>query len=136
MAGYALQRLCRPTCAVGHIRAECKRCVQQHLGAFAGRGLLSITVLCWGAAMVLSGVATSFEFPFSTRLALGIVTAVAGPAVPSLIGDYFPEQGRGRIYGFVLSGELIGAGFGFVVAGQFALLSWRAPFLALQSHRR
>lgn len=36
-----------------------------------------------------------------------------------------------RIYGYVLSGELIGAGFGFLVAGQFAALSWRAPFFVL-----
>jgi predicted MFS family arabinose efflux permease len=31
----------------------------------------------------------------------------------------------------VLAGELIGAGFGFVIAGQFASLSWRAPFFVL-----
>jgi predicted MFS family arabinose efflux permease len=93
--------------------------------------LLSITVLCWAVAMVLSGIATSFEFLMLARIALGVVVAVAGPAIASLVGDYFPQQERGRIYGFVLSGELIGAGFGFVVAGQFALLSWRAPFFVL-----
>lgn len=93
--------------------------------------LLTWAVGCWAVAMVLSGFATSFVFLLITRLALGIVTAVAGPAVASLTGDYFPQSDRGRVYGFILSGELIGAGFGFVVTGQFALLSWRAPFLAL-----
>jgi MFS family permease len=65
------------------------------------------------------------------RTGLGIVSAVAGPSIASLIGDYFPEHERGRIYGYILSGELVGAGFGFVVAGQFAALSWRAPFFVL-----
>jgi MFS family permease len=93
--------------------------------------LLGIAVLCWGGGMALSGMATSFAFLLSAQIALGVVAAVAAPAIASLIGDFFPQQERGRIYGFVLSGELIGAGFGFVIAGQFALLSWRAPFFVL-----
>jgi predicted MFS family arabinose efflux permease len=105
------------------------------LGALVDRTnrtrLLAIGVLCWGGALVLCGVATSFEFLICARVGLGVVTAVAGPAIASLIGDYFPQHERGRIYGFVLSGELVGAGFGFVVAGQFAVLSWRAPFFVL-----
>ncbi len=93
--------------------------------------MLAWAVTGWGAAMVLSGFATGYEFLLFARLALGAVVAVAGPAIASLVGDYFPERERGRIYGFVLSGELIGAGFGFVIAGQFAVLSWRAPFFVL-----
>lgn len=93
--------------------------------------LLSIAIVCWGVAMTLSGLAPDFAFLLCARIALGVVTALSGPAVASLIGDYFPEQERGKIYGYVLSGELVGAGFGFVVAGQFATLSWRAPFFAL-----
>jgi MFS family permease len=93
--------------------------------------LLAITVTLWGAAMVLSGVATGYDFLLAARVGLGAVTAAAAPAIASLIGDYFPERDRGRIYGYILSGELVGAGFGFLVAGQFANLSWRAPFLVL-----
>lgn len=93
--------------------------------------LLAAAVALWGAAMVLSGVATGYLFLLLARVALGAVTAVAAPAIASLIGDYFPEHERGRIYGYVLSGELVGAGFGFLIAGQFASLSWRAPFFAL-----
>ena len=93
--------------------------------------LLSWGVAAWAAAMVLSGLSTSFLFLVLARVALGMVVAVAGPATASLIGDYFPQQQRGRIYGFVLAGELVGAGFGFVVAGNFATLSWRAPFFVL-----
>lgn len=93
--------------------------------------LLAWAVTGWGAATLLSGLATGYVFLLVTRVALGAMVALAGPAVASLLGDYFPERERGRIYGFVLSGELIGAGFGFAVAGQFASLSWRAPFFVL-----
>jgi MFS family permease len=67
-----------------------------------------------------------------SRVALGGVAATVGPAVASLAGDYFPPSERGRVYGFILSGELIGAGFGFVAAGELtALLSWRWGFWSL-----
>jgi len=105
------------------------------LGALVDRSnrtrVLSFAIIAWAVAMALSGCSTGFVFLLITRMALGAVTAIAGPAVASLIGDYFPERERGRIYGFVLSGELVGAGFGFLVAGQFANLSWRAPFFVL-----
>jgi predicted MFS family arabinose efflux permease len=93
--------------------------------------LLALAILGWGVAMALSAAATDYLFLLLSRLGLGVVTAVAGPAVASLIGDFFPQRDRGRIYGFVLAGELVGSGFGFAVAGQFAVLSWRAPFLVL-----
>jgi predicted MFS family arabinose efflux permease len=93
--------------------------------------LLAGAVATWGLAMFLSGLATGFTFLLCTRALLAVITAVSGPAVASLIGDYFPEHERGRIYGYVLSGELIGVGFGFVVSGQLATISWRVPFFAL-----
>lgn len=93
--------------------------------------LLALGVAAWGVAMLLSGFATGFLFLLLSRVAMGTVVAVGGPAIASLVGDYFPQRERGRIYGFILSGELIGAGFGFTVCGQLALLSWRAPFLFL-----
>lgn len=93
--------------------------------------LLERAVLLWGVAMLLSAVATSYTFLLATRLLLGALVAVAGPAIASMVGDYFPEADRGRVYGYILSGELLGAGVGFMVSGQLALLSWRAPFAAL-----
>jgi MFS family permease len=67
-----------------------------------------------------------------TRIALGGATATAGPVVSSLVGDYFPPQERGRVYGLILAGELVGAGFGFVVSGEVAsAISWRAAFVTL-----
>ncbi|HZD65428.1 MAG TPA: MFS transporter, partial [Acidimicrobiales bacterium] len=95
--------------------------------------LLTAVAGLWAVAMGISGVAPSFLFLLLTRLFLGAVTAVAYPAIASLIGDYFPPAERGQIYGFVASGELIGAGFGIVVAGgaASAFATWRAAFFAL-----
>jgi MFS family permease len=93
--------------------------------------LLVVTIVLWGVATLASATVTSFGELLLIRLALGGVTASSGPAVASLIGDYFPGGERGKIYGYVLSGELLGAGVGFVVTGDVAALSWRAAFVIL-----
>lgn len=94
--------------------------------------LLAVAIALWGVAMVAGSLATSFVFLLLTRLFLGAVAAVAGPAVASLIGDLFPIRERGRIYGLVLAGELVGTGFGLVVSGQIAAAAgWRPAFWAL-----
>jgi MFS family permease len=93
--------------------------------------LLGGAVLTWGMAMIWSSTVTTFGGLLLTRLALGVITAAAGPVVASLIGDYFRSAERGRIYGYVLAGELVGAGAGFAVTGDIAALSWRVAFAIL-----
>jgi predicted MFS family arabinose efflux permease len=92
---------------------------------------LAIVIVLWGVAMVWSATAPDFGQLLVARLALGAVTAAAGPFVASLVGDYFPGSERGRIYGFILAGELVGAGVGFAVTGDIAALSWRAALVIL-----
>jgi len=92
---------------------------------------LGCAVVLWGAAMLMSATATSFGGLLMWRLWLGVVTAAAGPAVASLVGDYFPGSERGKIYSYILTGELLGAGVGFGVTGDVAALSWRAAFVIL-----
>ena len=93
--------------------------------------VLGGVILMWGAAMLWSASVGDFGELLLARVFLGAVTAAAGPLVASLIGDYFLPSERGRIYGFILAGELIGAGFGFAVTGDIATLSWRAAFVIL-----
>jgi MFS family permease len=93
--------------------------------------ILGFALLTWGAAMLWSATASSFGQLLLTRACLGAVTAAAGPVVASLVGDWFPGAERGRIYGFILTGELVGAGVGFAVTGDIAALSWRAAFVIL-----
>jgi predicted MFS family arabinose efflux permease len=92
---------------------------------------LAVAIVVWGAAMIWSATAPNFHDLLLTRVLLGAVTAAAGPFVASLVGDYFAPSERGRIYGFVLAGELAGAGVGFGATGDLAALSWRAAFVVL-----
>lgn len=92
---------------------------------------LSTAVALWGVAMLFSATAGSFGALLLWRLCLGFVTAAAGPAVASLVGDYFSGAERGKIYSYILTGELLGAGVGFTITGDVAALSWRAAFVLL-----
>ncbi len=94
--------------------------------------LLAGSIVLWAVAMVASATATSYTYLLLTRIALGIVVAAAGPGVASLTGDVFPDTERGRIYGYILTGELVGTGSGVLVAGEVtALTSWRWSFAVL-----
>lgn len=94
--------------------------------------LLWISILAWGVAEAASAISFSFVMLLLTRVFLGCVTAAAGPAVGSLTGDLFPAKERSRIYGYILTGELLGAGAGLLIAGDIgSAIDWRAGFLAL-----
>jgi MFS family permease len=91
--------------------------------------LLAAAVALWGVAMAACAGAQGYDWLLLSRLGLGAVTAAAGPAIASLTGDFFAPAERAKIYGYILSGELLGAGFGFVVSGSVAgALSWRWAF--------
>jgi MFS family permease len=93
--------------------------------------MLGAAIVLWGAAMIWSATVGSFGHLLLARLFLGAVTAAAGPIVASLVGDWFASFERGRVYGYILSGELVGAAIGFAVTGGIATLSWRAAFVIL-----
>src|SRR5262249_46588463 len=93
--------------------------------------ILAAAIVVWGGAMIWSATVSTFGELLMTRLVLGGATAAAGPVVASLVGDYFPSSERGRIYGYILAGELAGAGVGFAITGDVAALSWQAAFVLL-----
>ena len=94
--------------------------------------MLSVSILLWSVASVLSGFSASYGHLLLTRLALGAVTATAGPAIASLTGDYFPAYERGRVYSYILGGEIAGTAAGFIISGTVAsVISWRAAFILL-----
>lgn len=96
---------------------------------------LGLVIFLWAAAMLWSASVSDFHELLLARLCLGAVVAAAGPLSASLIGDWFAGSERGRIYGFVLAGETLGAGFGFAVTGDISAVSWiggwRAAFVVL-----
>jgi predicted MFS family arabinose efflux permease len=91
--------------------------------------LLAISIGLWAVATVFAGAATSFVWLVIARAALGVVTATTGPTIASLTGDFFPARSRARMLGYILGGELVGSGIGFVVSGEIAaLVGWRFAF--------
>ncbi len=89
--------------------------------------LLAASIGLWAVATVASALTTSYTQLLETRVVLGIVTATAGPAVASLTGDYFSPAERGRVWGWILSGEVVGLAVGVVISGNLAsALGWRA----------
>src|SRR6266480_2938111 len=50
---------------------------------------LAVAIVLWGGAMIWSATVSSFGELLLARLALGGVTAIAGPFIASLVGDYF-----------------------------------------------
>jgi MFS family permease len=94
--------------------------------------LLAASIVLWSIASAASGFAGSYGTLLLTRLALGAVNATAGPAIASLTGDYFPGRERGRIYAYILGGEVAGTAAGFIVSGTVAsVISWRVAFVLL-----
>ena len=91
--------------------------------------MLAAAVLAWSFALATGGLATSYLMLVFTRVAGGAVVATAGPVTASLIGDYFPVAERGRVYGAILSGELVGTAVGLLLSGDVAAAwSWRFAF--------
>jgi MFS family permease len=93
--------------------------------------MLSLSIVLWSIASLLSAFAGSYSSLLLSRLLLGAVTATAGPAIASLTGDYFPARERGRVYAYILGGEIAGTAVGFIVSGSVAAITWRAAFLLL-----
>jgi MFS family permease len=94
--------------------------------------LLSITIVLWSVASLLSAFASSYSSLLLTRLMLGAVTASAGPAIASLTGDYFAAGERGRVWAYILGGEIAGTAVGFIISGSVAsLIDWRGAFVLL-----
>src|SRR6202042_2781200 len=92
----------------------------------------SVSIVAWSIASFASAFAGGYSTLLLTRLLLGAVTATAGPAIASLTGDYFPGRERGRVYAYILGGEVAGTAAGFIVSGTVAsIISWRAAFVLL-----
>jgi len=93
--------------------------------------MVSAAVVLWGVAELVSALSPDYVFLLVVRVLLGALTAVTGPTLASLTGDLFPSRERSEIYGYILTGELLGAGFGLLIAGVLSSIATWRPALAV-----
>lgn len=90
--------------------------------------LLAVCTGVWALAEIAGALSGSYMMLLVARLFLGVVLA-ATPAVMSLVGDWFPVSRRARMFGYILSGELLGTALGYLVIGPVGrVLGWRWGF--------
>jgi MFS family permease len=93
------------------------------------RNVIGVGVCVWSVATLLTGLARSFTQLFAARALLGIGEAGYFPAGTSLLGDYFPQQVRGRAMAIWGAGSYLGIAVGFAGGGLIASrLGWRPAF--------
>jgi len=99
---------------------------------FKRTALLAAAIVLWTLAMGATGAALSFAMLLGARVFLGIVTAVARPAIASMIGDSFPLAHRSRAMSVIDSGDLVGTGVALLAGALFAsFFGWRGVFWLL-----
>jgi MFS family permease len=80
--------------------------------------MLSFSIVLSSIASLMVAFSHSYEQLLVTRLALGAVTATAGPAIASLTGDSFPARERGGVYAYIRGGEIAGEAAGCIGGGR------------------
>jgi MFS transporter, Spinster family, sphingosine-1-phosphate transporter len=92
--------------------------------AIAGAG-----VLVWSAATFGSGLAPTFAVLLAARVVIGVGEASYTVVTPSLLGDYYPPERRGRVLAFFYAAIPVGSAIGFAVGGAVGThLGWRWAF--------
>ncbi len=90
------------------------------------------TIVAWSGLTALTAAMPDFGSLVAIRSALGFGQAITEPSAASLIGDYYPQEQRGKAFSvqqcLLLAGIGVGIGVGGVVG---ATLGWRAAFLVV-----
>lgn len=99
---------------------------------FDVRIVLAAGVLLWSLATAATGLAGGFISIFVLRLALALGECVTFPSWQLIVSRYSAEHERGRMNGFIGSGQGIGPMLGTLFGGlAMAHFGWRAMFLGL-----
>ena len=84
----------------------------------------------WGVCSLLTGMATTLWMLGAFRAGSGIGKAVVDPTHSSLLSDYYPPEGRAKVFSAHRAANAVGQFIGPVSAGFIASwTSWRWPFV-------
>lgn len=91
--------------------------------------LAGLGVLVWSLATFGSGLAPTFGLLLVARVVIGVGEASYTVVTPSLLGDYYPSERRGRILAIFYAAIPVGSAIGFVVGSAVGThLGWRWAF--------
>jgi MFS family permease len=95
------------------------------------RHIITAALAAWSAMTVLCGMAQNYVQLFMARIGVGIGEAGMLPPTHSLVGDYFPPDGRSIAFAVLTFGNSSGMALGMVGGGYIAEeFGWRAAFIA------
>ena len=98
----------------------------EHFGA---RRVLTVGVLVWSTATLLTGFANGLFMLIAMRLMLGLGESVAFPSVSKILAVVVQDSERGRANGVTGFGYLIGPAIGTIVGGLLmSRIGWRPVF--------
>lgn len=106
------------------------------IARWADRGnrvkIISITTMLWSAAVVLSGMATTFVQMLLVRIGVAVGEAGCVPPAHSLIADHFTRAERPKAAAQYMLGLPLALTVGYLVAGWLnQFWGWRATFVLL-----
>lgn len=90
---------------------------------------LTLALLIWSLATLLTGLASGFAVLLALRLTLGLGESAGIPAVSKLLASALPPDRLGGANGLVGAGLMLGNGAGVLLGGLLvATLGWHALF--------
>ena len=96
------------------------------------RWVITLGLLIWSVATMVSGLATGLGLLVSARILVGVNEAACSPAAYSLLSDYFPAKNRATAISIYSSGIFVGIGLAFLIGGYISeWYSWRTAFLVV-----
>ena len=91
--------------------------------------LAGLGVLVWSLATFGSGLAPTFGMLLVARVVIGVGEASYTVVTPSLLGDYYPSERRGRVLAIFYAAIPVGSAIGFVLGSAVGThLGWRWAF--------
>ena len=97
---------------------------------FGRRLVLRVGSISMAIALLLHGIADTFELLLSLRVLAGMASGILSGAAVAYIGDVLPYNQRGKALGWVMSGfafgQIAGIPLGTILAGE---LGFQAPFV-------